>query len=569
MNNRKTTRAAMMGRKIIPIIIPAVIFVTYFFSGLSIYRDYGISWDEDIERFSGLVSAKTLLQTIDRELPEKVLGREISESIPNVSQYGDKYYGVVLQFPQLLLDRFSGNTQSMWETRHLFLFVFYFISVVALFLALQKIFGNWLVSLIGTLLLILTPRFFAESFYNIKDIGFFSAFSIAFYFLVRLFEKPSVFSAFTLGIAIAFASAVRIVGMALLPFAIGFLLASSMKKTITWKKFGVEMLVLLAFFSGFLFLFYPASWSSPLVFFYGVIEKMSHYPWDGNVYFMGKIYTAQALPRYYLPLWILVTTPIIVLLLSLLGIFYPLSRNKEAKRRSKNSLQMACWITSLSLLFGFISYGVIASPTMYDGWRQFYFLYLPVLVLAVFGAQVLLNLISNFINGRTLGSVLLLGLVAIGMVPSLIFIVDSHPYQNVYFNEIFGKKAFTLFEKDYWCLSYSGALHKLAQDDKGTIIPVLNDGPMEQAYAMLTDKEKGKIMLVRSKDDAKYYFNNFRAVPYRPEIGDEYFSIKVMGQKILSVEKNAKVSNSRTLQMEQENEKMKNITLDKVDDLFN
>jgi hypothetical protein len=335
MNNHKILKNIMMKNYFIPITATAFIFILYFFVGITIYKDYGISWDEGTERFSGIVNTKVILQTINKDLPKKFFEEKLSNSVPPVSNYGDRYYGVILQFPQLLLDSFARDDKAMWETRHLFMFLFFFLSVIFFFLTLQIIFENLILSLIGTLLLILTPRFFAESFYNIKDIGFFSAFTIAFYFLIRFFAKPRFIFSFLLGIIIAFASAVRIVGIVFLPVAIGFLLVSSIRRIIPWRNFIRMSIVLCASTFGFLFIFYPASWSNPLTFFYEVIKKMSHYPWNGDVLFLGKIYNSHSLPWYYLPIWIIVSTPILIIILSLCGILFSFSKTWFIKQQTK------------------------------------------------------------------------------------------------------------------------------------------------------------------------------------------------------------------------------------------
>jgi hypothetical protein len=145
---------------------------------------------------------------------------------------------------------------------------------------------------------------------------------------------------------------------------------------------------------------------------------------------------------------------------------------------------------------------------------------------------------------------------------------ETEKVQNVYFNQIAGERAFALFDKDYWCLSYISALHKLIQKDNSEIISVWNNGPMEQAYALLSEKEREKIFLVRDKEDAKYCFNNFRAVSYKPEVGNEYFNISVLDQKILSVQVISKNPTKELLKMEQANSIIKGITSDNVDDLF-
>jgi hypothetical protein len=100
-----------------------------------------------------------------------------------------------------------------------------------------------------------------------------------------------------------------------------------------------------------------------------------------------------------------------------------------------------------------------------------------------------------------------------------------------------GRNAFYLFEKDYWCLSFSEALKRLAVMDPSDKIYVLSVGPIEQSSEMLKKSDRDRFVFTDDVTKARYTLNNFRAVPYQPEVEHELFNIKVIGQKILSVQK--------------------------------
>jgi hypothetical protein len=529
---------AMPKKTIMPIAVPVLVFAVYFILGLFIYRDYGSFWDEGIERFSGIVSAKAMLQTLDKNLPQRVFGERINGNIPQVSAYGNKYYGVILQFPQLAIDHLLHDKRDIWQSRHLYMFILFFISVIAFFFLLRRIFDDWILGLIGSLVLILTPRFFAESFYNIKDIGFFSTLTVGFYFLVVFVDKPKIVSALLLGIFIAFSSAVRIIGLVLLPFGLAYIALSAIKKELKWRDFFRLGLTLTASTIVFLIAFYPASWSNPFVFFHDAIYQMSHYPWSGDILFMGRIYHSQDLPWYYLLVWMGVTIPIPVLILALCGLISPLLTPAGFRSKAGRSLPLMSWLFAVIVFFGMMFYVIVKAPTVYDSWRQFYFLYLPVLLLSVLGVRTLHMLVVALLPGKerqtgAIGG----GILAVLFIPSLFFIIASHPYQNVYFNALAGKNAFSLFEKDYWCLSYTRALNMLAQIDKSDRVAVWNNGPVEPASEMMKPQDRARFVFVSDKKDAEYYLNNFRAVIYNPEVPNELFNISVLGRKILSVQK--------------------------------
>jgi hypothetical protein len=70
---------------------------------------------------------------------------------------------------------------------------------------------------------VLSPRFFAESFYNAKDLVFTALFTLGGYALVRLLARPSGWQALALGLATAATIDIRVFGLLLVPFTLGLL----------------------------------------------------------------------------------------------------------------------------------------------------------------------------------------------------------------------------------------------------------------------------------------------------------------------------------------------------------
>ena len=78
------------------------IFLIYFIIGINIYKDYGISFDENINRDNGFVSLKYIFEKIgiNADLSKFVV------DIPNLSDYKDKAYGVVFDLPLAFFEFF-------------------------------------------------------------------------------------------------------------------------------------------------------------------------------------------------------------------------------------------------------------------------------------------------------------------------------------------------------------------------------------------------------------------------------------------------------------------------------
>ena len=252
-------------------VIPFAFFVALMVLGLSLYRDYGSFWDEGNERYSGIVNLNAIVHVLAPAISQRIQEKK-GVTIQSLSGYQDRYYGEVLQLPMAgweVLKGLGQDKQHMWQTRHLMLFLFVYLATVFLFLLLRKALGHWGYGLVGACFFWLSPRFFAESFYNVKDVGFLAAFIIGLYFLFIFIERPNLRRSVLVGGFSAFAAAVRILGGVFTLFAFGFSLSRVIRREISVKSFILTMAAMGVSFSLFVVLFYPASWSNPFKFFPG------------------------------------------------------------------------------------------------------------------------------------------------------------------------------------------------------------------------------------------------------------------------------------------------------------
>ena len=116
--------------------------------------------------------------------------------------------------------------------------------------------------------------------------------------------------------------------------------------------------------------------------------------------------------------------------------------------------------------------------------------------------------------------------------------INTHPYQNVYFNMLAGKNLKEIKQKydlDYWGLSYKQALEYLVEKDiKGIIKINCANNPCQKNSLLLKPKDRQRIKYVKL-NQADYFLSNFRNsrelnkflkgdYPYKNEI----FSIKLI-----------------------------------------
>ena len=190
------------------------------------------------------------------------------------------------------------------------LFLFVYLATVFLFLLLRKALGHWGYGLVGACFFWLSPCFFAESFCNVKDVGFLAAFIIGLYFLFRSIERPNLRRSVLVGGFSAFAAAVRILGGVFTLFAFGFSLSRVIRRKISVKSFILTMAAMVIFILSFRCSFLSSFLVQSIQFLPGgALSQMSHYPWNDSVLFLGKIIKATELPWYYLPVWIFCIYP--------------------------------------------------------------------------------------------------------------------------------------------------------------------------------------------------------------------------------------------------------------------
>ncbi len=170
--------------------IAVIVFVLFFIFGIFIVKDYGAGADDNYERVTSLVNYVHVWGPLMRASEHESV-RVIAENTPELATYEDRYYGVALQSITVLAEHLFGfrlGTRYFFLIRHIFVFFNYFLAGIFFYLILRRRFGESVFPLLGVLVFILSPRFFAEAFYNIKDNLFFSWMVISGCFVLRWLE---------------------------------------------------------------------------------------------------------------------------------------------------------------------------------------------------------------------------------------------------------------------------------------------------------------------------------------------------------------------------------------------
>ncbi|MCK9400398.1 MAG: hypothetical protein M0Q51_10465 [Bacteroidales bacterium] len=520
-------------------------FSGYFVLGLSLVDDYGIHWDDHAQYLHGLVTADYI-----NELSGRWLADEPFSGI-RLEDYKDRTHGVIFQVVTLGIQHLLGisDARSIFLLRHYFTFVIFFTGLIFFFRLLMLRFDNRAIAMLGVLFMILSPRIFADSFYNSKDIVFLSLLIISLWTLFRFLQHVTFASATFHALASALLISTRIVGvfvpavtllfLFLKPFILKeeFIIGSALKAAGILASLRVVLIkggYYLFMISLLAVAFWPYLWNDPFRRFIEIFTTMSHFNWDDPVLFRGNFFQPSNLPFYYIPFWIMITTPILYSVFFLFGLGFSVFGREHGLSLLFDSV---CLVVFFMPLISVILLGSV----IYDGWRQLFFLYVPFLLLSLVGLHKILNLIKRKVRQgavtRLRWSLFLI--VSFSCVSTASFMIRCHPHQNVYFNFLAGKNTTKNFEADYWGLSYRQVLQHLLDNDPSDTIKILSVNWPGKANADIFPQEQRVRLQFTTSDKAHYYISNYRFPPEHDKlINLEYpynqpvFEIKVRGNRI-------------------------------------
>ena len=476
-------------RNHLPFILFFILFVVV---GISIYQDYGISWDEPISRYNNGILNINFINTGDYE--PIITGAE-------------KYHGPIFEIFLVGLERMFELTdsQDIYFMRHLVTFFVFALSVLFFYLlCIKHLKSRWLATL-GAIFLVLSPRIFAESFYNYKDLVFMSFFVINIFTSLLFLERRSFTTAVFHALISAIVIDIRILGIIIPCFTLLIFFIEFIRFPKHRKKIVIINTIFLLFLVALIILFWPVLWRNPIDNFFLALSEMSKYPWDGNILYLGENYSAANLPWHYIPVWILISTPLLYSILFIVGIIFIFKRIFQ-----RIQISIFAYFNLYIFLFPLVAI-ISLQSVVYDGWRHMYFIYPSFLLISLFGMD---NLISMWQNNKTIISIAKTGLIIycffIGFQ-----MINLHPYQNVYFNIIAGKslkECRTRFEVDYWGLSYKEGINYILEKDSSSNIFVCGaEGvPADNNFKIFSEADRRRISFTDVIELADYYISGYR-----------------------------------------------------------
>jgi hypothetical protein len=373
--------------------------------------------------------------------------------------------------------------------------------------------------------LLLIPNYYGQMFNNPKDIPFAVGGVWASYYMVRILPslpRPKLRLVVKLGLAIGLALGVRIGGLLflcylglLLALSAGWQAAAARRLSVAvaagWTSLWRVLLPAAAIGFAMMLLAWPWGQQSPIGNPLHALAFFSHQQFPYSTLFDGRFVSAADLPWDYLPTYIVLALPELVLalliaavVLAATGLARGLARPDLLQRRA---VVLGLFLLGFSIVFP-VAYAIMIKAVLFDGMRHFIFVLPPIAVAAALAMDRAVKMLSGLPYRQPIYAVL--GLYGIAHVTTMVLL---HPDQYVYYNAFVGgvDGAQRNFKLDYWANSYAEAVHGL-------------ETYLQNQYGAEFEEREFTVAVCGPPVSAKYYFpGNFRFV-HRRETADFFIA---------------------------------------------
>ena len=388
----------------------------------------------------------------------------------------DRYYGVAFEAPlALLTERIIGleDTRDILLGRHLLTHLLFLAAGACCYLLVLRMFNSRPLALIALVLFLLHPRIYAHSFFNSKDVPFLAAFMVALYLVHRAFRRDTLGAFILCGVGMGLLVNLRITGVIL------FAAVLALRALDLAEARGRVLLTAGAFALAALLTYYaslPALWTDPPGRFAELVRTLGAHPNETVNLFRGEMLPSRdGSPWDYAPVWVGITTPPATLLLASVGAVALAWRGLRRPRHVLRNGPLRFGLLLAALPIATTVAVVVLQTNVYEEWRHLFFLYAPILLLAVVGLAGLMAFPRA--PWPRAGAYALTGAAVAVTIASMTRI---HPLQNDYFNSLVDRTTPERLNSLY-AMNYSQV----------SVLPVLED--------ILRDHPSGPLFFSRSR----------------------------------------------------------------------
>jgi hypothetical protein len=473
------------------------------------FTDYGVTWDEDVHNGYGILVLNYYLSGF-HEL--------------RALHWGDlHYYGGA--FDMLAAAANLASPLGTYETRHLVNGLVGVLGIIGTARLARSIAGPR-AGFIAALLLLLTPNYYGQMFNNPKDIPFAVGMVWSVYYLSRIvpeLPRPRWSLVAKLGLAIGLALGVRVGGLLLLCYLGLLLLLFSLWRGGETRRLGVAiaaastglwrvLLPVTALAYPVMLLFWPWAQQSPLLNPPLALSYFSHEIYPFRTLFDGAYLPASDLPWSYLPTYIVLALPELVLALLAAAPLAAVAILARRGRTLERDATLRYFLLGFAIVFP-VAYAVAIKAVLFDGMRHFIFVLPLIAALAATLADHALDRLAQFRWRRwAYATLALYGAWHVAVMARL------HPDEYVYYNRLVGgvEGAAGRFKLDYWANSYAedvGGLTAILRAEYGdefdrhkfTVAvcgpPISATGFFPPNFVYSGDHETAQFFIAFTKDD--------------------------------------------------------------------
>jgi hypothetical protein len=497
-----------------------ILFIASMIAGAFLFQDYGVSWDEPIQRDIGLTTYGYVFHN-DQTL----------------KTYKFKNMGTGFELPLIFMEKFLKlhDTRPIYFARHFVTHFFFLIGGFCLYLLSYRLYKDQFIACLGFIMLVFHPRIYGHSFFNCKDIPFLSAFIIAMFFCQIAFERNRLWWYLLAGAACGYAASIRAMEIIVIPVISLFFIADIIANLRAKRQLLTSVCGFLLYISGFcltLYVSWPVLWGNPIHYFHEQFSSLANIKYGGAALFNGKFYGGDLLPWNYMPVWFSITTPVLWLATGILGFLWvaidigrSFPKYLVNSRERNNILYITCFLGPVLAMWIFNGVNV-------DDWRHLYFIYPSFVMLALFA-------ISKLVRGKR--RIAVWAACAAQMLFVAFFIVKNHPYEQLYFNGLVPHKKEYLrynYDLDYWGTAYRNGLeYILSNDDRPVLRIYCWVGPIQGNVDILPEESRKRITIVDKNENPDYFITNFRNHPEEYPYTSIFYELKILNNTFFRVYK--------------------------------
>jgi hypothetical protein len=403
------------------------------------YQSYAVSNDEPVQQHYGeLIIAYYRSGFTDRSLFH----------FENLYLYGGLF--------DVLAKLFERMTPLMdtYDVRHI-LCALIGIGGIAMTWATARLVAGSRAGLIAAFALALCGPWYGSMFNHTKDIPFGAAMIAATYFLLRLargLPRPRAVDVIGFGIILGCALGMRVLGLLMVGYAgLAVLMQVTRMQDEPLRErlafFARSAIVISpAFLLGYVIMIAAWPWAalSPLNPVRGLVD-FGEFHYHIRTLLAGQVYEMADVPRWYIPIYLMVKLPLIVLAGAAAALIAVLVPSPATER--------PWWLLETGLLIFTALFPVVCEVIdkgpAFTGLRHFLFVVPVFAALAGIGFDWLMQLVDKYRRGL---AYVVAAAVGAPLAWNAVLLVELHPYEYLYYNPLVGglQGATGRYVTDYW-----------------------------------------------------------------------------------------------------------------------